>query len=67
MTRKIRPPVLPDPQPGELYAHLADRHGTSLEAPYPSIAALAHAHLLAHIRGDFAGQMHVHEQKRKRP
>jgi hypothetical protein len=41
--------LLPDPAPDDLATHVSELHGTD---PGSNIVAIAHAHMLAHVRGD---------------
>lgn len=48
-----------DPAPEDIAQHVAEIHGTD---PGRDLVATAHAHLLAHTRGEFTGGIHFHEK-----
>jgi len=54
-----RLPRLPDPLPEEIADHLTSLHGVG---PGRDMVAAAHAHMLAHVRGEFTGKIHFHEK-----
>ena len=52
-----RLPRLPDPLPEEIADHLTSLHGVR-----PGFVTPEYTHMLAHVRGEFTGEIHFHEK-----